>query len=57
MRFFFFIIGCLLYLTEAVYYDHVTEEKIGVNLEEDCNFDPATSEYNNGTFLLCLRLQ
>ena len=56
-RFIMFFIGCLLYLAEAVYYDHITDEKIGVNLQEDCNFDSDTSTYVNGSFLPCVRLQ
>ena len=57
IRFLFFFAMCLLYLAEAIYYDHITEEKIGVNLETDCNFDLGTSEYRNNSYLRCIRLQ
>ncbi len=52
-----FFIGCLLYLAEVVYYDHITEEKIGVNLIEDCDFNVTTLEYQNGSFSRCFYLQ
>ena len=57
VRFFLFFFACLLYLAEVLYYDHFTDEKIGVNLAEDCGFDAATSEYPNGSFWPCLELQ
>ena len=57
LRFIFFFTLCLLYLAEAIYYDHITSEKIGVNLVEDCNYDVGTAEYLNNSYLRCIELQ
>ena len=56
VQFVIFFIGCLLYLVEAVHYDHLTDEKIGVT-KADCNYDVTTSEYMNSSFWDCLLSQ
>lgn len=44
-----FLFICVLYLVEVTYYDYITDEKIGVDLETDCYYDIDQDRYLNGT--------
>jgi len=49
MRAGLFLLSCLLYLAEVFYYDMISTDKIGVDLENDCFYDSDADRYLNGT--------